>query len=521
LLGLIGIGVILYSTTRGAGIGGDATIYMAAARNLLAGKGLTLFDPAIGYRPLPYSAPLFPLLLAGIGLFGADLAQAARWLNALLYGATIFLAGAAVLRFTRSQALALLSAALVLLSPVAVRIFSWAMAEPVFLFAGFLGLFLAVAYTEKPRKGLLAGAAAGVGMAFLARYIGVAFVGAAALVLLLLDRRAWLDKIKAAALFLVASLVPMGIWVVWDFLQTQTVASRSVLAVPGLGARILSALQPFKEAFLFWIVPDSWVDTPPYPHALNNLALAAAAFALLALIGVVLWRMRANQPAGRPNGETRLALGLGLLIAVYLAVTLVVYVTTYPPITLDNRMIVPVHIAVLLLVVVLAGMLLRLDSARRWLRIGLWIVLLGFTATYLYRTPRIAQETHRSGLGYLADEYRASETLKAVSALPAGTPIVTNEVTLVLYYTGRPAYALISGDLVKPGSTPAAYGADPSDPGQAAFRNGAALVLFNSIDATLNGIYGAQGPARLAALTHGLYQATKTSDGTIYYYEKP
>jgi hypothetical protein len=502
------------------GIGGDATLYIEAARNLLAGKGLVIFDPAVGYKPLPYSAPLFPILLAGIGLTGADLAQAARWLNALLYGATIFLAGAAVLRFTRSAAVAVLSALLVLLSPIAVRTFSWAMAEPVFLFTGFLGIFLTLVYTEKPRAGLLIGAILAAGCSVFARYIGASFVGAGVLILLLLDRRRWEQRFIDAVLFL-SSMLPITLWIVWEFLQTHTVASRSVLSGPGLGARFLSALPSFKEAFLFWIIPDSWVDAPPYPQALNTLALAGVGVALIALAAAVVWRARVRKASAPLGGSSRLALGLALLVAVYLVVTLVVYVSTYPPITLDNRMIVPVHLAVLVLVAVLAGMLLRLEGARRWLQAGLWIVLLGVTATYLYRTPRIVLETHRTGLGYLAEAGQYAETIAAVKALPAGTPIITNEVTRVMYYTGRPAYALLSGELVKPGSTPFTYGADPADPGQAAFRNGAALVIFDTLDQTLNDLYGTEGPTRRATLTQGLYQAAKTADGAIYFYEKP
>jgi hypothetical protein len=521
LLGLVGAAVILYATAHGAGIGGDATIYLSAARNLLAGKGLGLVEPQGGFRVLPYSAPLYPLLLAGLGGLGIDLAEAARWIDALLYGATIFLVGAAVMRFTRDRILAFFSAALILLSPVlVVRVFAWAMSEPVFLFAGFLGLFLAIDYVGQARRGMLIGAALACGISFLARYIGVGFVAAAALVLLLLDRRAWRAKIMATAGFLAVSLLPMAVWVVYDFTQTHTVASRSIQTGVGLGARALSALAPLKQAVLFWLVPDAWVATPPYPHIFNSLLLAGVMLAAAALLVAVSRRRRVTRPADL-DGSARLALGLGTLVGVYLAVTLVVYISTYPPITLDNRMISPIYVAALLLVVVLAGMLLRVEAARRWLQVGIWVVLLGFAATYLYRTPRIVQETHRSGLGYLADGSRHSATLKALQALPPGTQVITNEVTLVLYYTGQPAYALISGALVDPHSGFTAYGSDPTDPGQAAFRSGGALVLFSSINDTLTGIYGAQAPARLAALTQGLYQAYSGPDGAIYYYRAP
>ena len=521
LIGLAGVGMILRATASGPGIGGDATIYLTSARNLLAGKGLGLLNPDGTFRPLPYTPPLFPLLLSALGLFGLDLVQAARWLNALLFGGTIWVAGAAVYRFTRQAAIALLAAALLMLSPVLVRVYSWAMAEPVFLFTGFLGLFLSVGYARRPGRALLAGAALGCGLSFLARYIGAGFVGAAALVLLLLDRRGWLARIRAALAFLGISLAPIAVWMAWDLWKTQTVASRSIQSPLGLGARLLSAFPPLKEDILFWLIPDTLEAR--LPHLLNNLIFLAGVVVLAALLAGVAWLSlsRRRLAAGELTGSASLVISLILLAAVFIAGTLLVYVTTFPPITLDNRMIVPLHVAALLLAAVLAGMLVRLETGRRWLVAGVWLVILGFTASYLYRTPRIANQYGSAGLGYMMKEYQESDTIRAVKALPAGTQIITNEITEVLYFTGRPSYALLSGKTVDPGSPPAAYGSDPSDAGQAAFRDGAALVIFNTLPGSFQEIFGDQGPARLAALTNGLYRAYSGSDGAIYYYLAP
>jgi len=525
LVAIAGVAQALYTTARGPGVGGDATIYIASARNLLSGQGLGLVEPDGGFRPLPYTPPLFPLLLAGIGLFGPDLVQAARWLNALLFGGTIFLAGYFISRFTRSGALGLVSAALVLCSPILVRVYAWAMSEPVFLFLGFLGLFLSLLYAGAPSRGMLAAAALACGLAFLARYIGAAFLGAAGLVVLAFSGLGWGRRMKDALLFAGIGLAPMGAWLVWDYTQTRTVASRSLASGPGLADRLGAALAPLREVGISWLVPDSWIDAPPYPRVLNTLILAAAAAGLVLLVLVVAWRLRGGgrlkSPAWLQREDVRLALGLGLLILVYLAVTLVVYLTTYPPITLDNRMFVPVHIAVLLLVVTLGGLLFRLEPGRRWVQAGVWVVLLGLAGSYAWRGSRIALYTHGGGLGYMMDSWQESETIQAVRRLPAATPVITNETTAVLFLTGRTAYTVQEIYRAEPASAYAPFGADPSDRAQQVFiESGGALVLFDTITDQLSSIYGETTQERLQAFTRGLDPAWSGTDGTIYYYRE-
>ena len=53
------------------------------ARNLLAGRGLTIPWGAWAGQPVSHFPPLFPLVLAAIGSLGLDPWDAARYLNAL------------------------------------------------------------------------------------------------------------------------------------------------------------------------------------------------------------------------------------------------------------------------------------------------------------------------------------------------------------------------------------------------------------------------------------------------------
>ncbi|HPC05781.1 MAG TPA: hypothetical protein PLI60_03595, partial [Anaerolineaceae bacterium] len=65
---VVGMTLVAYSTSLGPGVGGDATIYITSARNLLEGRGLGLIEADGSFRLLPYFPPGYPLALSLFGL---------------------------------------------------------------------------------------------------------------------------------------------------------------------------------------------------------------------------------------------------------------------------------------------------------------------------------------------------------------------------------------------------------------------------------------------------------------------
>ena len=66
-------GILFISMVQGPGVGGDATIYITSARNLLEGNGLGLINAAGEFRLIPYFPPFYSLVLAFFGLFAIGL----------------------------------------------------------------------------------------------------------------------------------------------------------------------------------------------------------------------------------------------------------------------------------------------------------------------------------------------------------------------------------------------------------------------------------------------------------------
>lgn len=527
LLGVVALALaaLYFSTRWGPGIGGDATIYITSARNLVAGRGFGLIDPEGKFRLLPYFAPFFSLVLAGFELARADLVQAARWWNMLMFAGLVALAGGVTFRLTRSALFGLAAALILAASPILIPIFSWAMSEPMALFLGFAGLYLALAALRPgARNATFIFSALLTGLSFLTRYSSAAFIGAAALALLLFGSRRLGQRLADAVGYTVLAALPTAIWLALDYFLTATVSSRSVESSAGMAERLSHFFPQVLSAVLTWLVPFSWIDAPRYPAIINRaLPWLTLAVLVLWLVAAGALALRRRSPVTWGDERLRWAVLLALLAILYLAVILAVYVTTYPPITIDNRMLSPVHIAVLWLAVMLAAVTAGLAPKTRWLGAVLVILLLAGTAWFGWRSLRIVQANYDKGLGYSSPEWRDSQTLQAIRDLPMDTPIVTNETTALLFLTGRNAYPLKEIYQDAPSAAFTRYGEGDlgNDPGQRLFLDGRApLVLFDTISVQLESLYGDQTAARLSALTDGLRREFKGNDGAVYYYEK-
>ena len=534
LAALLGMALIFYATTAGPGVGGDATIYLTSARNLLVGSGLGWTEADGSFRMLPYTPPFYPLTLSGLGLAVPDLLVGARWFNILLFGATIFLVGWFFYRFTGRAWLAALLGGALAASPVLVGVGVWAMSEPLFLFLGFAGLLVLLDYFDCPRPLALAGASLLCGLAFLTRYIGVTFVAAGALALLLLgkgqDRRVRLSlrwpALREALLFGVIAVLPILVWLAVDFAATGTVGSRSAQPAAAYWQRFLEMGPALEKIVLFWFLPESIIARLP---GLLRTALWLVPLAALTALALVLAQRakavgRAYAPVSAP--AERMAVLFGLFIVVYLVVLAVVQVFTFPPITLASRMLSPVHLAALVLVFSLLHFVLdllipRSQGAARVVVALVYLGCLGLFGSYTLRGALVARDYNRTGIGYMAPEWQELKMLPLLRELDPSIPIITNETTAIMFFLDRPAYAVQEIYQNEPQAEFTAFGSG-DDLGQVAFREqGGALVLFNNTLREDFAMYGDRVEERIQALTNRLEVYYESEEGGIYFYPQP
>ena len=217
-LGVLGATLILLREANyGVGLTWDSAYYIAAARNLLAGEGLSLWH-GVPYYGAP---PLFPLLLAAIGWFGIDVVAAAGYVNAAAFGLTVFVVAAWLRRRVRSPLLAVWGGCACALSPALTSAAAHALTESVFILSIVVSLTLLDLYNGKAPALVLSAAAAGA--ALLTRYVGLVLIGAGALVLLLRTGVGFRIRVRDAALWSVVALTPFGVWVARNLLVLGSV----------------------------------------------------------------------------------------------------------------------------------------------------------------------------------------------------------------------------------------------------------------------------------------------------------
>lgn len=430
-LGVLSILGVLYATAPGAGISPDSTQYIGAARNLLMGRGLrTIRWFETNWVPLTHFPPLFPSVLALGGLFGPDPAVVARWLNAFLMGANVFLLGYSLHRTTGGAVwTALLGSVLVLTSVNLVEVHTWAWSEPLMLFCGFAGLLALSLQLEEGGTWRLVAAAAWLALALLARYAALPLVIAALSGLLLFRRAALVARLREALLLFLVSCGPMGLWLLRNRWTAGIPTDRPFVTHWITTKHLLEG----RTTCAGWFHWGAGKLTP----VLQVRILCVALGVLLFLVALLVWKTwRPNKDAeGRPC-PPRLPWLLLFFILTYPAF-LVVSISFFDFATpLDNRLLCPLYFA---LVSFALGVMHAVCASGRWLRwAGAGLLALGgwFAWTHVHDLGKKLDNCHANGRGYASRGWRECRFFDRIRDMP-DVPIYVNAIGVIDFYTGR------------------------------------------------------------------------------------
>jgi 4-amino-4-deoxy-L-arabinose transferase-like glycosyltransferase len=426
IMPLIGCGVLLFATRWGIGNASDSAIYIGAARNLLAGKGLTVPFGITEDVPLTHYPPLFPALLAGTGLLGVDPMVGARWLQALLFGANIFLVGLVIRKHTRDSLWASATGSfLVLSSSVVLIIHAWALSEPVFILLGLLGLLLLADYLERENPSLLVASSAAMGLAFLSRYTGAALVGTGLAALLLFSKRALYGKMRDCVVFGGISIMPVGLWAVRNLDVAGSATNRQIFAHPIGWVHLRQAL----------VSVSTWAAPPRTP-------VPIAVFILLTGIGcLVILHFALRRRTARAEEESQSSMRISHILAVFIlcyALLLAVSISFFDAhTTLDSRILSPIYLSLLFIIVGLGSSVWNAAEGKRSLRMGLVAVAFVFSCFHVYHGGAWVLRAHANGLGFATEMWRDNEFIRQIQALPTDAPIYSNGMDAVYIVAGR------------------------------------------------------------------------------------
>jgi len=439
LLALSGTFLILYATPQGMGIFDDSIAYIAGARSLLAGQGYREAWLASN-QPVTHFPPGFSSILALVGLSGLDPLRGTRFVNALIFGANIFMLGLIGWRMTKSKGAGIVLAVLFLVNGQLFRVHTTAMSEPLYIFFT-LAAFLAFSqYFVLERQGrtsvkFLIFAAVFTAFAYLTRYAGLALF-AALLVSLLILQHTWRKRLTSAGIFL-AGFIPFVLaWGIRNRLLAENATNRTLVFHPITAENIQLGIGNFAN---FILPVEVWrrelIKVP-------NLFAAILAVVVLALLVWVL--LKGLKKFFKPSAEMPEVLSFisVLYIFAYLS-SIIASMTLFDASTkFQLRIVAPVYVSLLIMLVYLGWWL--------WQKQKIVLILFSLTvfALSLYGFSDTLTQLRKGGQGYASFQWFDSDAMKFLRTLPEGARIYSNETAAIYLYTNRPGYVL--PDLIDP-----------------------------------------------------------------------
>jgi len=431
VLGVTAVWLMLYVTPFGIGIWLDSLHYVSAAESFMNGLGFGRVSGCGSFKPMTHYPPFYSLTLAIFSPIGLSPIRAARVISALCFGATVLLSGIAIYKINRNYVLALLGAGLVLISPITLKTFSWALSEPLFVPLILAGLLLLANYFEKQRLLYLIGAGGLLGMAFLTRYVGIAFIVSAGIILFFDHRIDMKQKLRDITLLGVLSIGPVILWLIRNFIWMKTTTDRNLdWHPPGT-----EAWAPFFSTVLGWFLPKTLIAGQETTWLI--IFFVACAFGLV--VSVYLSRKKGKLRWGAPSLELLFVTSI-IVYMVFLGISL----TFFDPNTaLNDRILIPVYIQLIILLVSMAG---RVIQNRQVIPQSIALIGLGlFLVWQIYSGYLMIQDLRKDGQGYASSIWRSAMIIKELNELRSSL-VYSNDITAVYFLTGAPACSIPSRD---------------------------------------------------------------------------
>ncbi|PSQ75615.1 MAG: hypothetical protein BRD37_08470 [Bacteroidetes bacterium QH_8_67_23] len=427
----------LVATARyGPGYASDAVTYLSVARSLAAGEGFQAH-----WGPYVQWPPLFPSLMAAAEALGASAMAAARWLNALCYGAAVVVTAALMRRAVPSRRFVVWGALAAAGSLPLLRMAVKAETEALFTLLVVLFAGATARYLRRPSWNTVAAMALAAAAACLQRYAGVWLVGSGigAVVLrpLLMrgaPRFSWKKRLLQGIAFAAGASLPLGGWLVRNRVVTGAFTGRA--APSGHPEHHLSqSVAALADVLTGWVVPPLGPVWARVLLVLGALSLAAAA---------ACWYGRCvplpEAPEDPPSGRRSVRWAAAGLVGAYLP--FIVLAATVEASSLPSRrLLTPVFpLVVLLAAAGLDALARRLPSAASgpsWAQRAFVVLCFAWLCYPLaLGGAYVAVRADIGGGGYNTDAWQTSETARWLRAHALDdAPVRSNERSALYFLT--------------------------------------------------------------------------------------
>jgi hypothetical protein len=400
-------------------------------------------------------------------------------------------------------------------SPVVLSTHSLVLSEPTFLALLLASVLALNEYVEHGKRRWLAVSAALAGLSYLARYVGLTVIAAGVAIVLLKGQGSWRRRLADSLIYLaIASLFVMP----W-FVRNQTAGGSATARTLTYLAPSATLLALVADLVTYWFMPER---VPLIWRAAAVLAGGVALAAAYWWAGRPRASAREVPGAGRPHGSAWEAI-LGIQILIYGVGISGARLVLVPRISIDERILLPLLLLVVLLALIAAGRVWSRLGGRSWISRVVVAVPFLLAISYLGRGGLRALLLQQDGQGFASRSWRGSPLMNALSLLPAETPIYTNEVEALYLLGGRSGYRLPTGCLPEDALYIYVEGTECRTPEYEAWAeamrqslqtDGAVVALFNTYREQP---YYAPVAEELVA---GLDVLTTQGDGRLYVYDR-
>ena len=433
-LGLAGMAIALVSTSvYGVGLSPDSVAYIFAARSLLSGDGFIAFggDSFVAWPPL------FPTLLAGLGLVDIEPLDGARFFNAVVFGLIIFTTGHLLRNHLRTWTIVILGTASLLVSVILVRVSIMAWSEPLFVLLTILFVIYLSKFITQQRFFLLLLIGILAALACLQRYLGFTLVLTGFISIAFFMRtKTFQDKFKYLAFFSLVSATPIAVWLGRNYWLTSTfVGDMSFSYTNDSSTNFLVNVGDIFYSGSTWLLPINYMTS----SSVRTIFVILGVSVLAALVTLAL----RSHLRGRSNLQVAQFVPAAIFVTVYILSLLVIRTrfSFYAPV--GDRLLSPVYVFVLLFILLGIEKMVqastpidqhRWNSQRLWLILGLFFALSGvffneWTVSRLLFFGEVKNQWVLANLvsadGSIRAPFRAMILLFGISSVLLGLLVIT------------------------------------------------------------------------------------------------
>jgi len=416
-----GLLVILFTRHGGVGISPDSIYYLSAADSLKAGHGYYQFDDT----PFIMFPLFFPTSIACIEfVFHHSYFQLAPYVNALLFGLTIFISGCMLEQTNHSKWLKWIVLLLIALSPSLLEVYSMLWSETWYVLMVLLFIWYIKKYFEISSFRHLIYVAIVAAIAAETRLIGISIIATGGLLIMMNHAMEIQKKLVHFFCFGWIACLPVTINLARNFYLTHTLTG---IRQKGVTPFIVN-LQYYGEVLISWL---------PFTKGISAYPVLVACFFLATVTGIFMYR--AIRKLEHHTYE-KIAVAYTLIYSILMLLTATI--SRYE--TINNRLLAPFFIPCLFTISFYSVAALQAFVQKTY-RIG-WILLVTLSSgmviwSYVQTDKASWIEYNEGGIGgYTDDDWRINSELinylrQDHSLFRQGIPVYSNASHAVYFNT--------------------------------------------------------------------------------------